>query len=121
MGDLLNSAESLEPSHGGLRVTATLGQPSRTATGRLAFRGPAVRPKGHSMSPVALNVFDITIGFVLVSFAIWGFIITVLTAGRGSAYSRMPIVLLRKWNGDLPHSLNWQIQRPTRSVRQVIE
>ena len=51
------------------------------------------------MSPLALNVFDITIGLVLVSFAIWGFIITALTAWRGSAYSRMPIKLLRKWNG----------------------
>ena len=99
MGDLLNSAESLETSHGGLRVNATLGQPSRTATGRLAFRGPAVRPKGHSMSPLALNVFDITIGLVLVSFAIWGFIITALTAWRGSAYSPMSIKPLRKWNG----------------------
>ena len=48
------------------------------------------------MSPLALNVFDITIGLVLVSFAIWGFIITALTACRGSAYSRMPIKLLRK-------------------------
>jgi len=51
------------------------------------------------MSPLALNVFDITIGLVLVSFAIWGFIITALTAWRGSAHSRMPIKLSRKWNG----------------------
>ena len=49
------------------------------------------------MSPLALNVFDITTGLVLVSFAIWGFIITALTAWHGSAYSRMPIELLRKW------------------------
>jgi len=47
------------------------------------------------MSPLALNVFDITLGLVLVSFAIWGFIITALTAWRGSASSRMPIKLLR--------------------------
>jgi hypothetical protein len=51
------------------------------------------------MSPLALNVFDITLGLVLVSFAIWGVIITALTAWRGSASSRMPIKLLRKWNG----------------------
>ena len=54
------------------------------------------------MSPVALNVFDITIGLVSVSFAIWGLIITALTAWRSSAYSRMPIKLLRKRNGSLP-------------------
>jgi len=57
----------------------------------------AVCPRGDSMSPVALNVFDITIGLVSVSFAIWG----LMTAWRGSAYSRMAIELLRKRNGSL--------------------
>ena len=51
------------------------------------------------MSPLGLNVFDITIGLVLVSFAIWEFIITALTAWHGSGHSRIPIKLLRKWNG----------------------
>jgi len=45
MGHLLNSAESLEPSHGGLRVNATLGLPSRTAIGRLAQGWPSVQKK----------------------------------------------------------------------------
>ena len=69
------------------------------------------------MSPLALNVFDITMGLLLVSFAIWGFIVIALTAWRGSAYSRMPVVVLR----NLPHSLNWQIQRPMQSVREDIK
>ena len=97
MGDLLNSAKSLEPLSwrpaGQRDPWITLPDRNRTAG-----PGLAVRPKrkGDSMSPLALNVFDITLGLVLVSFAIWGFIITALTAWRGSAYSR--IKLLRKWN-----------------------
>jgi hypothetical protein len=97
MGDLLNSAESLEPLSwrpaGRRDPWITLPDRNRTAG-----PGLAVRPKGDNMSPLALNVFDVTIGLVLVSFAIWGFIITALTAWRGSAYSRVPIKLLRKWN-----------------------
>ena len=99
MGDLLNSAESLETFSwrpaGRRDPWTTLPDRNRTA----GLSGLAVRPKGDSMSPLALNGFDITLGLVLVSFAIWGFIITALTAWRGSAYARIPIKLLRKWNG----------------------